>query len=115
MGRRKKPPNESEEAGSATEAGGSLADDRVSLPADHSLHRIHSNEGMVDPLPKGARLRELIRRLLALPRAGSHDEARRQIEDTLNEVEDELSGVPFRPDNWRTDGRMYPAQDDTRT
>jgi hypothetical protein len=65
------------------------------------------------PIPKKVRFAEFIRRLQALPPATSHDEARRQIEETLNQVEDELSGVPFDPAHWRTDGRMYPPQDDS--
>jgi hypothetical protein len=64
------------------------------------------------PMPKELRFDEFIRRLRALPPASSHDEARRQIEEMLNQVEDEFSGVPFDPAHHRTDGRMYPPQDD---
>jgi hypothetical protein len=67
---------------------------------------------MSTPLPKYRRLEELVRRLLALAPMADHDTARRAINETLNAVEDELSGVPFDPNNWRTDGRMYPVQDD---
>jgi len=67
------------------------------------------------PIPKQVRFAEFIRRLSLLPAASSHDEARSLIDQTLNRVEDELSGVPFDPEHWKTDGRMYPVQDDNAT
>jgi len=59
------------------------------------------------------RLREFIRRLRDAPAASSFEEARRLLEKTLNDVEDEMSGVPFDPARWESDGRMYPPQDDS--
>ena len=56
------------------------------------------------------RLDELYRRLGMLPRAGSPDEALRQLCDTLDEVEDAWSGVPKKtppPPPSGFDGRMY--------
>ena len=56
------------------------------------------------------RLDELYRRLRALPRAGSPDEAFRQLCDTLDEVEDAWSGIPKKsppPPPSTFDGRMY--------
>jgi hypothetical protein len=63
-------------------------------------------------IPKWMRMAEVFRRMHELPPAASRDEARRMLDQTLNEVEDELSGAPFDPANWNTDQRMYPVQDD---
>jgi hypothetical protein len=63
---------------------------------------------------KAKRLQEFLERLEAAPPASSADEALGLIVSVLNAVEDELSGVPFRPENWRTDGRLYPPQEDAR-
>ncbi|MBI3270244.1 MAG: hypothetical protein HYZ53_14635 [Planctomycetes bacterium] len=65
------------------------------------------------PRPKAARIAEFFRRLHAHPAARDFQEAWRQIETTLNQVEDELSGVPFNPDAWRSDGRLYPPRLDS--
>lgn len=61
-------------------------------------------------IPKAARLEELWRRLRALPNARNFDEAWTQLGRTLDEVEDELSGITNNPSAWATDGRLYPPQ-----
>ena len=63
---------------------------------------------------KSARLAELFRRLAAAPPAISAIEAKLLLDNTLNAVEDELTGVPFDPSAWATDNRMYPPQEDSR-
>ena len=63
-------------------------------------------------VPKAERIAEFFRRIAALPALADQACARRVLDATLNMVEDELSGVAFNPDNWRTDGRMYPVEDD---
>jgi hypothetical protein len=62
--------------------------------------------------PKADRLEEFFWRLRALPAAETFQEAVRQIETTLNAVEDELTGIPYDPSRWRSDGRLYPPQED---
>jgi|SRR5947207_1440277 len=65
-------------------------------------------------IAKSERLRELFRRLAAAPPAANANEARELLAFTLTQVEDELTDVPNNPENWRTDGRMYPPQNDSR-
>lgn len=60
------------------------------------------------------RLEEFFRRLFALPAAKDFEEAYRQVESTLNQVENELTSIPYSPHSWATDGRMYPPQEDSR-
>lgn len=63
-------------------------------------------------VPKRERLIEFFRRLLAAPRAGTLDEMYAQLCKILDEVEDELTGVPNNPMNWQSDQRIYPPQKD---
>jgi hypothetical protein len=65
-------------------------------------------------LSKSKRLHEFIQRLQAVPAASSADEAFILLAETLHAVEDEFSGVPNRPELWKTDGRMYPPREDSR-
>jgi len=65
-------------------------------------------------LPKSARLAELFRRLAVAPAVSSMAEAKTLLDDTLNAVEDDLTGIAFNPSAWATDDRMYPPQEDNR-
>lgn len=58
------------------------------------------------------RFGEFIRRLHAAPACGTFADAFALLADTLDDVENLLSGVPFDPANPRHDGRMYPPQAD---
>jgi hypothetical protein len=60
------------------------------------------------------RLVEFMRRLAALTPSCCADCAFETIRDTLNSVEDELSGVPYNPCHPRHDGRLYPAKPNAR-
>lgn len=63
-------------------------------------------------MDKHARLLLFYERLTAAPTPKTHDEAYALLCDTLNTVEDELSGVQYDPPSWQTDGRLYPPQSD---
>jgi len=63
-------------------------------------------------LPKSQRLELFVARLNAAEPAGTQEAAFLTIAAALKAVEDEHSGVPDNPANWRTDGRMYPPQSD---
>src|SRR5947209_8353354 len=55
-----------------------------------------------------------LERLEAAFPANSAEEAFNLLAKTLNGVEDEFTDTPNRPERWRTDGRLYPPQEDSR-
>ena len=64
---------------------------------------------------KAERLAEFFRRLGAASAASSGDEAYRLLCSTLDQVEDEMSGLPNQPARWLTLDRMFPPQTDRMT
>lgn len=69
---------------------------------------------MVDR-PRAERLQEFFRRASALPLLRSEEEVMMRLAELLNAVEDEMTSIPNNPDNWRSDGRMYPPQSESRS
>lgn len=66
-----------------------------------------------DDVPsKDERLAEFFRRLVAAAPAASFDEAYSLVCTTLEQVEDELSGLPNEPDKWMSLDRLFPPQSD---
>jgi len=61
-------------------------------------------------MSKEERLAEFFRRLLAAPACDDAETALAVLSQTLTAVEDEFSGVPNDPSNYRSDGRLYPPQ-----
>lgn len=61
---------------------------------------------------KEDRFAEFLTRLWAAPSASSAEEAFCLLGDTLNQVEDELTDIPYAPEHWQMDGRMYPPHAD---
>ena len=70
--------------------------------------------GIEEILSRAQRLSEFFRRLTQRIPAASIDEALAVLSTTLNEVEDELSGIRYNPERWQTDGRLYPPLPDSR-
>jgi hypothetical protein len=64
---------------------------------------------------KAARLEAFYARLAQSPAAADADNAYELLSRVLTAVEDEMSGVPADPSQWKSDGRLYPPQDDNRT
>lgn len=60
------------------------------------------------------RLNTFFSLLWAQEPASTESEAIDQVTSLLNMVEDHHSGVPYNPDAWGDDGRMYPPQNDNR-
>lgn len=67
-----------------------------------------------DVLSKKDRLEIFLKRLDAAETARSADEALLLLRTTLNEVEDEFSGVAYNPELWESEDRMYPPNEDSR-
>lgn len=68
---------------------------------------------MSSPLPRAVRLQVFLDRLAKASPAADAAAAKQLVDDTLNAVESELTDIPYDPSQWRTDGRMYPAQEDS--
>jgi hypothetical protein len=64
-------------------------------------------------LSRAERLEEFYRRLGAAPVASSFEEAYNQICDVMNEMEDELTTIPYDPTTFGRDQRLYPPQMDS--
>ncbi len=61
---------------------------------------------------KQERFAIFLEHLASAPAASSKEEAFDLIAQALNAVENEFSGVPYVPDEYLNDGRMYPPQAD---
>ena len=66
------------------------------------------------PPSRKERLAEFFKRMSSLPAARSRQEAKQQLDDVLNQVEDDLSGIPYNLETSLSDGRLYPPLEDNR-
>jgi hypothetical protein len=64
-------------------------------------------------MQKKERFLLFIERLKTSSPANSFETGRCLVDDCLNFVEDLYSGMPYNPEQWLTDGRMYPPADDS--
>lgn len=58
------------------------------------------------------RVAEFLKRLTEAEDADSDSMAFQLISDVLNAVEDEMTEIPYRPDQWQNENRMYPPEED---
>jgi hypothetical protein len=86
------------------------------IPITVAIRMVREGAGMGNGTgaTKGQRLAEILRRLAAATPAASHDEAYRLLCDTIDAVEDEMTTTPNNPQDYATDGRIYPPQADRR-
>lgn len=61
---------------------------------------------------KQERLLEIFRRIADAPNSATFDEAYHLLCTTMDEVEDELTGLPNEPDRWQEIPRLFPPQMD---
>jgi len=61
---------------------------------------------------KAERIATFFERLQDAPAQESAASALELLRQTLNAVEDELTDIPYNPEHWQTDGRLYPPRDD---
>jgi hypothetical protein len=64
--------------------------------------------------PKADRLEALFEAMTNAPVASTFDEAFELLCQTLNQVEDRMTSIPYNPNAFETDGRMYPPENDNR-
>ena len=65
-------------------------------------------------LSRKERLEIFYRQLNAALPAGNDSQAFHLLSTILNNVEDEYTLIPYAPDNWSSDGRMYPLKSDNK-
>lgn len=66
------------------------------------------------PMDKKTRLKAFLARLAKAAPASSESSGLALIAQTLNQTEDKLTDIPYNPEAWSDDGRMYPPQQDSR-
>ncbi len=69
-------------------------------------------ESKAPKLSKDERVAIFLKRLRKARAVATSAAAYTLVCETLNEVEDEYSGVAYNPSAWLDDGRRYPAQED---
>lgn len=90
------------------------------LPEIEQLVRSHpqflqlKSQSVAQQPSRVARLCLFFNVIEAIPLAKSMWQAKSFMDSTLNAIEDEFSGAAYCPENWMTDGRMYPAGEDYR-